>query len=260
MNVYQAVSEVAKAVGPVYKDRAAQGYAYRGIEDFMNALSGPLRDVGLVIVPHVDRVEHFDEPQGKKPGWVRVMLEVTYLVAGPEGDSFQARVSADALDNSDKAHGKAMSYAYKTLVGQLFCIPTEEDNEQHGASDHDGERGRDPKVDAVLDDAREAFKALDKSDQAQVTGAFKSEFGISLKEIETLKEAKGLAELIADVPAEESDSDVEMARELLDGLSKVELAEWAKFAEAENIDPGNPEAWNDRDIEVAFEWLQTEDN
>lgn len=260
MSVAKAISEVAKAVGAVEKDRSGAGYQYRGIEDMMNALAAPLRNNGVVIVPHVERVEHHDEPQGKKSGWVRVILEVSYRIFGPDGDYIEARVSADALDNSDKAHGKAMSYAYKTLVGQLFCIPTEDDNEQYDSADHDGYRDRDPKVDDILDGARAAFKDLDEESQGFVASEFKSQFGISMKEIETVREAKGLAELIedeADKLYEVGGSDADTIRELIDGLSKAELAQWAEFCQEKDMIPGEPDSWSDKQVEAALVWLDS---
>jgi len=57
-----------------------------------------------------------------------------YWIYGPDGSCLQHPVRAFAVgdDNSDKGPGKALSYAYKSAISQLFCIPTDDpsmDNE-----------------------------------------------------------------------------------------------------------------------------------
>lgn len=135
MNVAQAIAAVSQSVGNVGKNsRGPQkqgGFAYRGIDDVMNALSGPLATHGVVIVPNV---EEFEQTGAGRDGWLRTALKVRYDIYGPDGDSISATVAADGLDNADKGPGKAMSYAYKTMAAQVFCICTDAnmDNEATG--------------------------------------------------------------------------------------------------------------------------------
>ena len=72
------------------------------IDDVINALAGPMRTHGLVIVPHV--VEHETVPVtvGGKP-WTETRIVVEYDVYGPDGSSLPrpVRVFAVGLDNAD---------------------------------------------------------------------------------------------------------------------------------------------------------------
>ena len=134
-SVFQALAAVSAEVGAVAKSRKAAGadsYRYRGIEDVMNALHGPLAEHGVILVPRVvEASQELDPYKLGDKGWNRTRVTVEYDVYGPDGSSLPQplRVVGDALDNSDKGWGKAMSYAYKTALGQLFTLPTEEDNE-----------------------------------------------------------------------------------------------------------------------------------
>lgn len=137
MNVFQAIAAVAKDVGAVGKDNRSQGYSYRGIDDVINALHGPLAKHGVVIVPHV--VEHTEEPADYgKGGWKLTTMIVEYHVYGPEADAVPTPVRAvgTGLDNSDKGPGKAMSYAYKAAISQLFSLPTDDVRMDNEHPDH----------------------------------------------------------------------------------------------------------------------------
>ena len=133
LSVHRTIAAVMRDVKAVGKDRSGPqqqgGFRYRGIDDIMAALHPLLARHQLVIIPDV--VANDTGPPNAK-GWVRSRIEVRYRIYGPAGDSVEGSAVADALDNQDKAFGKAMSYAYKSFVIQLFCIPTEDliDNEQ----------------------------------------------------------------------------------------------------------------------------------
>lgn len=124
-NVIEALAQVSQKVGAIAKDQksqAAGNYKYRGIDDVLNALHGPLAEAGVVIVPRVGKVEMVE--RGKQ---VEAQMLIEYHIYGPQGseDCVVSSVFATGLDTGDKATGKAMSYAYKQLAFQLFCIPTD---------------------------------------------------------------------------------------------------------------------------------------
>lgn len=131
----QAVNAVMVDVGAVGKDsksKAGGNYAYRGIDDVINALAGPMRTHGLVLVPHVVDCEVV--PMHGRQGWTETRMTVEYDVIGPDGTALPRPVRTFAIgaDNGDKGPGKALSYAYKAAISQLFCIPTDDpamDNE-----------------------------------------------------------------------------------------------------------------------------------
>ena len=103
----------------------------RGIDDIYNSLSALLAQHQLCIIPRVlSRAE--SQRQTKSGSVLNVsVVEVEYdLVSAIDGSRHTARAIGEAQDSADKSTNKAMSAAYKYLCLQLFCIPTEaEDND-----------------------------------------------------------------------------------------------------------------------------------
>ena len=133
MNIYQRINAVRKAIGYVQKDKAVStgGGSYKAVTH--DAVTGMVRaaliEHGVVIVPSVlHAVFHPKEPEAKQR-----LYEATYQVDFVNMDQPEERISinvnAHALDNGDKAPGKAMSYATKYAILKLFNIETGEDEE-----------------------------------------------------------------------------------------------------------------------------------
>lgn len=124
--VHQAVLDVMATVGAVGKGSQQQGFAFRGIDAVLNAVSPALQLHGITI--HPAKVEHrrgVQQFSGGKTG-AQIDVLVDYVFTGPDGSSFTTQVAAEANDVSDKATAKAMSVAYRTCLIQTFAIPTEE--------------------------------------------------------------------------------------------------------------------------------------
>lgn len=132
--VYTAIAEVTAklAKSGISKDRKndQQGYEFRGIDDVYNALSSELAAAKLCIIPRVlDRiVTERQTKNGSALFYVVVTVEFD-LVSALDGSRHVARVIGEAMDTADKATNKAMSAAYKYMAMQVFCIPTEGDND-----------------------------------------------------------------------------------------------------------------------------------
>ena len=133
MNIYQRINAVRKAIGYVQKDKAVStgGGSYKAVTH--DAVTGMVRaaliEHGVVIVPSVlHAVFHPKEPEAKQR-----LYEATYQVDFVNMDHPEERISinvnAHAMDNGDKAPGKAMSYATKYAILKLFNIETGEDEE-----------------------------------------------------------------------------------------------------------------------------------
>jgi hypothetical protein len=116
----------------ISKDRqnAQQGYRFRGIDDVYNTLSSVLAECGLVIVPQYSNHRTI-EKQTQKGG----TLNYTFIdglfevVSVEDGSILRVATTGEAMDSGDKSTNKAMSAAYKYMAMQLFCIPTEGDND-----------------------------------------------------------------------------------------------------------------------------------
>lgn len=132
--VYAAIAKVMADVGTagISKDRKneQQGYKFRGIDDVYNALSAFLSGAGLCILPRVLRREVTERSTKNGGVLFYVVLDVEFdLVCAEDGSRHTVSVVGEAMDSGDKATNKAMSAAYKYACMEVFCIPTEGDND-----------------------------------------------------------------------------------------------------------------------------------
>jgi hypothetical protein len=138
-HVYTAIAEVMGKLAKVgiSKDRknTQQHYNFRGIDDVYNALAPHLSESRLVLLPRVLN-RTVTERETKSGGTLfYVVLDVEFdLVSGVDASSHTVRVIGEAMDSGDKATNKAMSAAYKYACMEVFCIPTEGDNDADGTT------------------------------------------------------------------------------------------------------------------------------
>jgi hypothetical protein len=132
--VYQAINAVQAAMNKegISKGRKnqQQGYAFRGIDDCYAAVAPHLAENKLCIIPrYVSRsvIEH-ESKSGNALFYVTVEGEFDF-VSAVDGSKHTARMFGEAMDSADKATNKAASAAFKYLLLQTFCIPTEGDND-----------------------------------------------------------------------------------------------------------------------------------
>jgi hypothetical protein len=132
--VFQAINAVQSAMNKegISKDRKnqQQGYSFRGIDDCYAAVGPHLAAQKLCIIPrYVTRsvIEH-ESKSGNALFYVTVEGEFDF-VSAVDGSRHTARMFGEAMDSADKATNKAASAAFKYLLLQTFCIPTEGDND-----------------------------------------------------------------------------------------------------------------------------------
>ena len=117
-----AVADALREQG-IGKDATVSGggnYKYRGIDSVYAALSPLLAKHHLYIAP----VRMEKEPEAVSGKMRLIRLHITYRVTcAKDGSYIEVVTLGDGMDTGDKASGKAMSYAYKSLMFQLFCIP-----------------------------------------------------------------------------------------------------------------------------------------
>lgn len=138
-NLFQRINEVRKSIDYIKKDKqvsTGQSGSYKAVShDQVTALVRQhMIDHGIVSYPVL--VEGMSNP--KEVGADMVMAkqfryEATYdfvfaNIDDPK-DAITIRIQAHAMDNGDKAPGKALSYAKKYAILKLFEIETGEDEE-----------------------------------------------------------------------------------------------------------------------------------
>lgn len=129
--VFTAINAVMRDAMPVGKNQknTQQNYAFRGIDDVMSAMAGPMRKHGVFILPSI--VKHEQQRDGKM---TRTVITMRYRIYGPAGDFLAADVPGEAFDFADKSTNKAQSAALKYLLFTLFMLPVD------GRSIDDGDR------------------------------------------------------------------------------------------------------------------------
>ncbi|PVC91438.1 hypothetical protein DBP19_16610 [Streptomyces sp. CS090A] len=121
--VFQVIHSVMKDVMPIGKDQEnkQQNYSFRGVDDAMSAMAGPMRTHGCFIAPEV--IEHHQRPRGDKG--THTNIRMLYRIFGPAGDCLAVTLPGEAMDQADKSTNKAMSAALKYMLFQVFMIPVD---------------------------------------------------------------------------------------------------------------------------------------
>ena len=116
-------------------------YAFRGIEAILAALKPKMAAHGVFCLPKVlERVETERKLATNKTMYV-VDLHIEWMFYGPAGDSLTADAWGQGTDMGDKATQKAATSAFKTMLGQAFCIgDSEADSERHDVPESEGRR------------------------------------------------------------------------------------------------------------------------
>lgn len=141
-HVYKAINGVTEELARIgiEKNRKAgsgggSSYYFRGIDDVYNALAPLLPAHGLVVIPRVINREVTERRSAADKSLWNVVLTVEFdFVSADDGSKHTAVAVGEAMDSGDKASNKAMSAAYKYACFQVFCIPTEGDNDSENAS------------------------------------------------------------------------------------------------------------------------------
>ena len=128
MKVHDSLLEVMKEVGAVGKNdrNTSQGFAFRGIDAVINAVSPAFQKHKVIVVPTVIESQSREVESAKGKAVTHVELKVAYTFYGSEGDFISATVCSEAMDYGDKATAKAMSVALRTALLQTLALPTDE--------------------------------------------------------------------------------------------------------------------------------------
>lgn len=132
--IYKAINaiqgELAKIGISKERKNKEQGYSFRGIDDVYGALAPLLAKYEVCVFPHVqERIVH-ERTTAKGTVLFYTTLKVEYeLVSAQDGSIQTCSAYGEAMDTADKSTNKAMSAAYKYMCLQVFCIPTEGEND-----------------------------------------------------------------------------------------------------------------------------------
>lgn len=131
--VLQRINAVRKAIGYVQKDKSVStgGGSYRAVtHDVVTALvRGPMIEAGIICIPNLITSCAHPKEEGVKQFRYDATYEFVFASEDDPKDNVVIKIEAHAMDNADKAPGKALSYAKKYALLKLFEIETGEDEE-----------------------------------------------------------------------------------------------------------------------------------
>lgn len=133
MNLFQRINEVRKKIAYVQKDKSVstgQG-SYKAVTH--DQVTAMVRDhmvsVGIICYPELIASASMPKEEGSKQFRYEATYAFHFVNADEPSDRIKVTIQAHAMDNADKAPGKALSYAKKYAVLKLFEIETGEDEE-----------------------------------------------------------------------------------------------------------------------------------
>lgn len=139
LNLYQRINEVRKSINYVQKDKTVSTGASGGYKAVSHdQVTGMVREhmVKHGIVSYPVLVASVMNPKEVDANMVvskQARYEATYdfvfINIDEPSETITIRIEAHALDNADKAPGKALSYAKKYAILKLFEIETGESEE-----------------------------------------------------------------------------------------------------------------------------------
>lgn len=131
--IFKKMSEVMKDVKAVTKDQknVQQGFKFRGIDQFVNALYPALTKHGVFMTPRATQfnqeLKEVTRSSGKTGVDKHVAIMMEYDFFAEDGSKVTVGpIPAEGLDSGDKATNKALSAALKYALIQTFCVPTED--------------------------------------------------------------------------------------------------------------------------------------
>jgi hypothetical protein len=143
MNLFQRINEVRKLVVYIQKDKSVSAGAsgsYKAVtHDMVTAITRDhMVSQGIICYPSlVDSEFHLPligtDGQTAKQRLYEATYDFHFVNADDPKDEIIIRIQAHAMDNADKAPGKALSYAKKYAILKLFEIETGEDEESRTA-------------------------------------------------------------------------------------------------------------------------------
>ena len=134
--IHELIPKIMGEVGAIEKGRRnqQQNYAFRGIDDAYAAFQPLFAKHGVFCVPTV--IERIREERENKNGGVLIYttLMVRHTFYASDGSGIECVTIGEAMDSGDKSSNKAMSAAMKYALLEVFCVPTEADNDTENHS------------------------------------------------------------------------------------------------------------------------------
>ena len=132
MNIYQRINKVMQSVRYVQKDAMVERYKAVSHDQVVSVAREELVKQGIVIYPEQTGggiAETLTTKSGGRMALYAGEYVVHFVNIEDPADRISVPVQAHAMDNGDKAPGKAVTYATKTAILKVLCLETGENDE-----------------------------------------------------------------------------------------------------------------------------------
>lgn len=131
MNIYESITKIMEEVPTITKSdkNTTQGFAYRGIDKVMNAMQPLLAKYKVFMVPECLERTREERVSSKGGNLIYSILKIKYKFYAEDGSFVEAITVGEGMDSGDKASNKAMAIAMKYAMFQVFCIPTDAEDD-----------------------------------------------------------------------------------------------------------------------------------
>jgi hypothetical protein len=176
MKLLERINEVRKSISYIQKDRSVStgGGSYKAVtHDTVTAMVRPaMIEHGIVCWPSLVESAAMPKEDGAKQFRYLATYDFTFANIEDATDCLVIRIEAHAMDNADKAPGKALSYAKKYAMLKLFEIESgDEEESRHNPEGLDNDELADhlKAINEAADEAElktaylSAYKAADRA-------------------------------------------------------------------------------------------------
>lgn len=141
LNLFQRIVEIRKKVDYIQKTKSVStgGGSYKAVthDEVTGIIREHLNSFGIVCVPNLVTSKANDRVGDSKQFRYDATYSFDFVNADKPDEKLTIIMEAHAMDNADKAPGKALSYAKKYAVLKLFEIETGEDEESRYGQEFD---------------------------------------------------------------------------------------------------------------------------
>lgn len=131
MNIYESITKIMEEVPAITKSdkNETQKFMYRGIDKVMNAMQPLLAKYKVFVIPECLEKTREERVSSKGGNLIYSILKMKYKFYAEDGSFVEAITIGEGMDSGDKASNKAMTIAMKYAMFQVFCIPTDAEDD-----------------------------------------------------------------------------------------------------------------------------------
>lgn len=132
--IFVAINKVLKELSAVGKDsvNTNQGFKFRSLDAICDAINPLFAEHGIHMEPQVLERERWTYQTARGGTMHCRWLMIKYTFRHIDGSYIETITAGEGSDPGDKASNKAMSFAFKYALSQIFCIRTTDDPDPDG--------------------------------------------------------------------------------------------------------------------------------